>query len=124
MKFLKPTKKKIIISIIPFIPVMLMSAFMVEIPLSIPLVSVLLIIQLIIMVISYGAILVMAFPFQLILIRFGMWEYKSSLFIATSGPDITTGGMILTASFYAIFFYLLMSFLSYRKEKLRISKEL
>lgn len=118
MSMFKPTKRKIILSLIPFVPVLLMPVFMLEIPFSFPLAEALMSIQLAIMILAYGAILLMAFPLQPILIPLGMWEYHSSLFIAASGPEVSVSGMILTALIYSIVLYVLVSF----SQKLKIGE--
>ena len=117
MKVLKPTKRKIIISLIPFMPVVFMSIFLIEIPFSFPMASVFMIIQLIIVIVAYGSIILMALPLQSVLASLGMWEYNSSLFIVANGPEVSVSGMILTASFYFVIIYLLLSFISYRRRK-------
>lgn len=117
MKFLKPTKKKIILSLMPFVPVLLMPSFLVEIPFSFPFAGALMSMQLFVMIFAYGIILLMAFPLKPILAPLGMWEYHSSLFIMASGPEVSVIGMILTASFYSGILYLLISFLSKEKSK-------
>lgn len=114
INFLKPTKKKIIISLLPLFALFLALAFLIEIP-YFPFSEFLIGIQVAIMLVSYGAILLMAFPFKPILIYLGMWEYHESLFMIFSGSDISVSGMILVSCFYSMTLYLLMSFLSYRK---------
>lgn len=120
---IKPTRRKVLISLIPFIPVILMSVFLVEIPvesfspshLNLLIFSVLLRLQVAIGLVAYGSILLMAFPLQSILVPLGMWYY-SDFFIGAYGPNVSTSGMFLTASIYSIIFYLWISFKNGRKK--------
>lgn len=125
MNRFKLTKKKMFISLIPFIPVLFMPIFLVDITdlpyadhlyfVIMPLLS----IQMFLMVIAYGSIVTMAYPLKPILMHYGMWEYHSSLFIAASGPEVSVSGMILTALFYSIILYILLSLFSKSKQEVR-----
>lgn len=113
--FLRPTKKKIILSLIPFVPVVFMLILLINIPFSFPFADALTSLQLCIVILAYAVVLLMAFPLKPVLISFGMWEYHSGFFIPFSGPEVSLSGMILVAAFYSSLIYVSISFLSRRK---------
>ena len=107
--FLRLSKKKVLLSLIPFIPILLTPIIYIEFPLKIPFAETILSLQFLLGVLSYGLTLFMALPLKPLLTSFGMWEHHSSLFIAFSGPEISILGIVLTASIYSIIIYLSMS---------------
>jgi len=117
MFWLKPTKRKILISLIPayfLIPVILI-IISETISLDISFINNALAGG---GIISYLVFIALGGPFESILRNLNLWHDHSSLFIALSGSDIDFIGLCLIALFYSVIIYLFLSILQkYRSKK-------
>lgn len=109
-----PTRKKVFLSLIPFLPILLVPISFFDISGASLFWEILSNFQFGIVLIIYISTLIMAFPLKPILVFFGMWDYGDGL-LSLPIPSISISGMMALAVFYFCIIYALISFSEKRK---------
>lgn len=117
--FFRPTRKKVFLSLIPFLPILLIPISFFDISKTFPFSDLLSNFQFGIVLIIYGITLIMAFPLKPILVFLGTWDYGDGIF-SLPIPNISISGMIVSAIFYFCIIYVLISFSEERKSLRKI----